>query len=58
MNDDQTNNQPTAEHLTEYQLESIVGGAGPIGVSYPCDICGQSFKSYDMLTNHTNSKHV
>lgn len=57
MNDDQTNNQLQSDHLTEYQLESIVGGAGMITVNYPCDICGETFRSYDLLTKHTSTKH-
>ena len=57
MSDDQTNNQFQSDRLSEYQLESIVGGGGMISVNYPCDICGEAFRSFDMLTKHTNNKH-
>lgn len=57
MTDDQTYNQFQSDRLSEYQLESIVGGAGMISVNYPCDICGEAFKTAELLTQHTSTKH-
>lgn len=59
MYNNQSDDRTPSRKISDNDLEAIVGGgAGTISVNYPCDVCGESFRTYDALTRHTQQNHA